>query len=72
MRVMIETGELYARVNGDRVSLIVHADQGNIELSLSPLAAHNLGVVLPGLAREAACADIASAVKEMQGPRTHG
>lgn len=67
MQVNVEVGELYARTNGERVSLVVHADQGNIELSLSQLAAHNLGVVLPHLAQEAADASIAAAMAEMRG-----
>lgn len=74
MQINVEVGELRVGVSDGRVSLIVHDVAGdppqmrNVELSLSPLAAHNLGVVLPDYAREAADEEIAAAVATMREP----
>jgi hypothetical protein len=66
MIINVEAGELFARTDDGRVNLIVHADEGNFCLALSPLAANNLGILLPDLAAEAAGATIAGAVAHMQ------
>jgi hypothetical protein len=72
MIIKVEVGELQVRTDGERVNLITHAGDGpSVCLSLSPLAAHNLGVVLPDYVQEAAGAAIGNIVGEMRrGPAT--
>jgi hypothetical protein len=67
MIINVEAGELAIRVDGERVNLVHHsAETGDVMISLSQLAAHNLGVVLPDLAREAGNAIIGNSVNEMR------
>lgn len=58
MIIPIEVGELAIRTDNGRVLLIAHHVEGekvvNVMLSLSPLAAHNLGAVLPDYSEQAA------------------
>lgn len=58
MIINVEVDELIVRTDSSRVNLIhrsvVDGAHRNIMLSLSQLAAHNLGVVLPDYAQEAA------------------
>jgi hypothetical protein len=63
MIIPIEAGDLRACTEDDRVNLIAHhvveGEDGqrkmvNVCLSLSPLAAHNLAVILPHLKEAAA------------------
>lgn len=67
MQIQVEVGELDARVIGDRVSLTVRNGTSSVELSLSVLAAHNLGVVMPGLALDASDAVIGASLMQMGG-----
>jgi hypothetical protein len=67
MIIPIEVGELHARQDGDRINLIAHhvmedtdgeRRMVNVCFSLSPLAAHNLAIILPPLKEAAANATI--------------
>lgn len=66
---IIEVGELTVRTDDERVNLIHHPSDGrrSFMLSLSPMAAHNLGVVLPDHATEAGGNTIAGSMKIMSG-----
>lgn len=56
----VEVGELHVRTADGRVYLVVHDEnRQSVMFSLSPLAAHNLGLVLPDYTREAAIANLA-------------
>jgi hypothetical protein len=70
-RIEVEVCDLaaYLSAEGDRVDLEVPG--AGVTLSLSPLAAHNLAVELPGLADQAASGTIADAVAYM-GRRRRG
>lgn len=65
----IEVGELTVRTESGRVNLIHHPsdDRRSIMLSLSPMAANNLGIVLPDYVVEAASSAIGAAIETMQG-----
>ena len=61
----VEVGELHVRTADGRVYLVVHDEnRQSVMFSLSPLAAHNLGIVLPDYAREAAIANLASSTRD--------
>jgi hypothetical protein len=66
MQVNVKTGDLEARAAGEHVIFTIR-QLPDLVLALDPLAAHNLGVVLPGLARDASDAVIGASVMQMTG-----
>lgn len=66
MRFNVEAGTLRPREENGRVILPVYPMHGEpVELALSPLAAHDLGMVLPGLVEQAAGRPIVEVVAGM-------
>ena len=67
VRINVEVAEVWPQLDGEWVVLPIHQKHGEtIEIALSPLAAHNLGLQLADLSQQASHATIGNIIEEMR------